>query len=230
MATITTVNARVDVLLKDDATFISSADIDDHAQQALKEYSLKRPLEKVQEIAGDDSYDYSLPSDWVQGYSYYKSIEYPYDEQDPTFIAKEEWCIFLKLVGSTQTYVLRFKSFSPSSSEYIRGIYIIPHALGATAADTTIYANDVEAFCSLVTAFCLRAMANKLIQTSDSTIAADVVNYAAKSSAAASRAKEFYQKYLNQLGEEALASVGTKEFDTGFVWNEQYLSHKTWHR
>lgn len=228
MATITTVNARVDTLLKDDAGFISSNEIDDHAQQALTEYSLKRPCEKVDEFAGDDGYDYDLPDDWVQGYSYYKLIEYPYDEQDPTYIQKEDWCVFLKLVNSTETYVLRFKGFSPSASEYVRATYIIPHTLGASSS--TIYANDVEAFCSLVTAYCLRAMANKLVQTSDSTIAADVVNYAAKSSAAASRAKEFYQKYLQQLGEEALASIGIKEFDTGFVWNEQYLSHKTWHR
>jgi len=226
--TIETVNARVDKLLKDDATFIASEDIDDHAQQALTEYSLKRPCEKVDEFAGDGGYDYDLPDDWVQGFSYYKQIEYPYDEQNPSYIQKEDWCVFLKLVGSIQTYVLRFLGLSPSASEYVRATYVIPHSLAEDAS--TIYPNDIEAFCSLVTAYCLRAMANRLIQTSDSTIAADVVNYAAKSSAAASRAKEFYQKYLAQLGEEALASVGVKEFDTGFVWDEQYLSHKSWHR
>ncbi|GAJ02771.1 unnamed protein product, partial [marine sediment metagenome] len=35
----------------------------------------------------------------------------------------------------------------------------------------------------------------------------------------------------DQLGlTEVPASVGTKEFDTGFVWGEEYLSHKSWHR
>ena len=222
-------NARVDDLLLDDAAWISSSQIDSHVDAAARLYSLHRPLSKVDEFAGDGGYDYDLPSDWVQGFSRISQVEYPYDEQDPNIIPKEEWTIFLKLVGSTQTYVLRFLDTSPASAYSIRVNYTLPHSIGAELS--TVYANDVEAVCHLATSLCLRAIASKMLQTSSPTIAADAVSYASKSSAASTRAKEFFQSYLEALGLDGeIAAGGIKEFDTGFVWDEEYLTHKSWHR
>lgn len=223
--TLSDYNGRVDVLLLDDASWVSSSQIDSHIAAAVRIYSLHRPLEKVDEFAGDGGYDYELPSDWVQEFSRISQVEYPYDEQDPTIIPKEEWTIFLKLVGSTQTRVLRFLDTKPAAAYYVRVTYTLPHAV------TTVYQNDVEAVSHLATSLCLRAIASKMLQTSSPTIGADAVSYAAKSSAASTRAKEFYSSYITALGlDSEIAAGGIKEIDTGFVWDEEYLTHKSWHR
>lgn len=226
---LTDFNARVDTLLLDEAEWINSSRVDENIAAAASLYSLHRPLVKVDEFAGDGGYDYALPDDWVQGFSRITQVEYPYDEQDPNLIPKEEWTIFLKLVNSTQTYVLRFLDTSPAAAYSIRVTYTLPHSI--LADSSTVYQNDVEAVCHLATSLCLRAIASKMLQTSAPTIAADAVNYAAKSSAAASRAKEFFDSYLTAMGlTEEVAAAGIKEFDTGFVWGAEYLSHKSWHR
>lgn len=226
---LTDFNARVDTLLLDDANWINSSRVDENIAAAAKLYSLHRPLVKVDEFAGDGGYDYDLPDDWVQSFSRITQVEYPYDEQDPSIIPKEEWTIFLKIVNSTQTHVLRFLETSPAAADSVRVTYTLPHSI--LSGSSTVYPNDVEAVSHLATSLCLRAIASKMLQTSAPTIAADAVNYAAKSSAAASRAKEFFNSYLVAMGlTEEVAATGVKEFDTGFVWDEQYLSHKTWHR
>lgn len=223
--TLTDFNARVDELLLDDASWISSSQIDSHIAAAVRIYSLHRPLEKVQEFAGDGGYDYDLPSDWIQEFSRITQVEYPYDEQDPTMIPKEEWTVFLKLVGSTQTRVLRFLETSPTAAYYVRVTYTLPHAV------TTVYQNDVEAMSHLATSLCLRAIASKMLQTSSPTIGADAVSYAAKSSAASTRAKEFFESYIGALGLDGeVAALGIKEFDTGFSWDAEHLTHKSWNR
>jgi len=203
--------------------------IDDYVQAAVKRYSLHKPQSLAHEFQGDGGYDYDLPSDWVHGFSRISQVEYPYDQQRPNVIPQEEWTLFLKLVNSTQTLVLRFLAISPVAGEYVRITYTIPHVLNDSSS--TVFTNDFDAVCCLAASYCCGALSRKYSQTSDPTIAADVVNYAAKASSYASRAKELYQSYLDQLGlTEVPASVGTKEFDTGFVWGEEYLSHKSWHR
>lgn len=226
---LSTFNSRVDQLLKDDAVWVSSDEIDDHITAAAKLYSLHRPLVKVDEFVGDGGYDYDLPSDWVQGFSLISRIEYPYDEQEITIIPKEEWTIFLKLVGSTQTYVLRFLDTSPAASYSIRVNYTLPHTINGSTS--TVYQNDVEAVCHLAASMCLQAIASKMLQTSSPTIGADAVSYAAKSSAASTRAKEYYKFYLLALGLDGeIAALGIKEFDTGFSWDAEHLTHKSWNR
>ena len=229
MFTLSDFNSRVDELVKDGASDLSSDEVDNAVLAAVKRYSQHKPQSLVHEFAGDGGYDYSLPNDWVKGFSRITQVEYPYDQQQPNVIAKEAWMLFLKLVNSTQTLVLRFLAISPVAGEYVRITYTIPHVVDETSS--TVFANDFDAVCSLAAAYCCGALSRKYSQTSDPTIAADVVNYAAKASSYASRAKELYQSYLDQLGlTETPASVGTKEFDTGFVWGEEYLSHKSWHR
>ncbi|MBA7652873.1 hypothetical protein ES703_60712 [subsurface metagenome] len=204
-------------------------EIDDYVQAALKRYSHHKPQSLAHEFQGDGGYDYSLPDDWIQGFSRITQVEYPYDQQRPNIIPHEEWTLFLKLMNSTQTFVLRFLAISPVAGEYVRITYTIPHVVDDSSS--TVFDNDFDAVCCLAASYCCGALSRKYSQTSDPTIAADVVNYAAKASSYASRAKELFQAYLDQLGlTEVPASVGTKEFDTGFVWGAEYLSHKSWHR
>lgn len=229
MSDLATFNARVGELVKDGAGDLASGEVDNAVLAAVKRYSRHKPQSPVHEFQGNGGYDYPLPDDWVQGFSRITQVEYPYDQQQPNIIPKEEWTLFLKLVNSTQTLVLRFLAIQPAAEEYIRITYTIPHKVDDSSS--TVFDNDFDAVCSLAAAYCCGALSRKYSQTSDPTIAADVVNYAAKASSYASRAKELFQSYLDQLGStEVPASVGTKEFDTGFVWGEEYLSHKSWHR
>lgn len=229
MSTLADFNARVDELIKDDADILESGEIDNAILAAVKRYSIHRPQTKVYEFAGDGGYDYDLPPDWLKGFSRITQVEYPCAQQKPSIIPKEDWTLFLKLVDSTQTRVLRFLSISPASGEYVRISYTVPHVVDDSSS--TVFDIDFDAVCNLAASYCCGALSRKFAQTSEPTIAADAVNYQAKSSAYASRAKDLFKTYLDQVGiEEVKASVGLKEFDTGFVWGEEYLSHKSWQR
>lgn len=229
MSDLATFNARVGELVKDEASALASGEIDNAILAAVKRYSRHKPHSLVHEFQGDGGYDYSLPEDWVQGFSRITQVEYPYDEQRPNIIPKEDWTIFLKFVNSTQTHVLRFLAIKPAAANSIRVLYTIPHVINDSAS--TVFDIDSEAVCCLAASYCCGALSRKYSQTSDPTIAADVVNYAAKASSYASRAKELFNSYLDQLGlAETPASGGIKEFDTGFVWDAEYLTHKSWHR
>ena len=126
---LSTFNARVDELVKDGASDLSSGEVDNAVLAAVKRYSRHKPQTPVHEFQGDGGYDYSLPDDWVHGFSRNTQVEYPYDKQRPNAIPKEEWTLLLKLVNSTQTLVLRFLAIQPVAGEYVRITYTIPHVV-----------------------------------------------------------------------------------------------------
>jgi len=229
MSTLSDFNARVEEIIQDDAGILQTGEIDNFIAEAVKRYSHHRPLLKVHEVQGNGEYDYDLPSDWSPGFSTITQVEYPAGQQVPSIIPKEAWTFVLKLVDSTQTWKLRFLTLSPSPGNLIRLIYTLPHTVDSESS--TVFENDFDAVCNLAASYCCGALSRKYAQTSEPTLGADVVNYSAKSSTYAARAKELFQSYLDQLGlSEVDASGGIKEFDTGFIWGEEYLTHKSWQR
>jgi len=228
MSTLATINAHVDKIIQDDAGWLDSTEIDAFIQnEALGIYSKDRPYETISDISASSVYDYEInntnfPS-WSDGFSSIIDVYYPAGEsQDPEDdrIPREDWVIY----KTSSAKYLRFTANTPSSGYTIRAIYTIPHLV------TTVYANDFGAVCQLVASYCCFALANKYVQTSESTIGADAVAYRDKSDVYASRAKNCLQNYINHFEGKTEASGALKEFDTTYPHGESRLTHLSWQR
>lgn len=231
--------ARLGSALQDDAEKLSPDDNSRLLSQAIIIYSKDKPRTLIKEEDGDGSkYDFALPSDWVEGFSYIVGdIEYPADTyQDPNYIEKIDWKLFKKLVSAVTTTYLRITSFIPASGYKLRYEYTLPHTLDETT--NTVNENDTEAVVALAAALCFWALAAKFAQSTDSTIEADVIDYQRKSDLYATLAKEKLSTYnsLMGLGEEskgaasASAGVAFKDLDVTFQWSEDMLTHPVRYR
>lgn len=225
---------RLETILQDDAEKLQPDDKYRLLSQAVLVFSKDRPQKKMKEETGDGSkYDFSLPTDWVDGFSFILGdIEYPADlYQDPAYIEEGDWIFFKKLVATVSTVYLRIRTFIPASGHKLRYEYAIPHTFNE--ATCTIPDNDIESVVSLAAAFCFWALAAKFAQSTDSTIEADVIDYQRKSDLYATLAKEKMATYnsLMGLGEEskgnaaASAGVAVKDLDMTFQWAEDMLTH-----
>ncbi len=225
---------RLETALQDTAEKLQPDDKDRLLSQAVLAYSKDRPRALIHELTGDaSSYDFALPSSWVDGFSQITSqIEYPADDyQNPAYLEDDEWVFFKKLVSSVTTTYLRFTTFIPASGKKARFLFTVPHTLNDTT--NTIVDNDIESVTALAASLCFWALAAKFAQNTDSTLDADVIDYQRKSDTYVNLAKEKMTLYntLMGIGAEAkgnaAASAGTvqKDLDILYPWGEDYLTH-----
>ena len=221
--------ARIKIILQDDAQVLKS---DDSELKALLSaavnliYEKDRPRVKTAEITGDGTkYDFDLPSGFIDGYSRMLKVEYPSGEQEPVYIAPEDWMIYDN--GTAKKF--RFLDDIPSNGEKARLVYTIPHVLDGSTV--TVPEGDFDAVCHLTAGLALLTMANVYSQSKAPTIGADVVEYRTKSDVCRALAKEQFTLYDKSMGKgtETMASGLIKEFDTRFPWDEDLLTHpKRW--
>lgn len=188
---------KVDQTVKDTASKLTSDERDNWIQEAVKIYSKHRPRVVVKDITGDGTYDYSISTSlasWIKGFSIIKSIEYPADERDPSYLEDDEYAVYEKEAGQ----YLRLFADMPSAIEKIRVAYTALHIL--SESQDTVPAIDEDAICNLAASLCSQALASVYAATSDSTIGADSVNYRTKSQEYSSRAREQKKIYLEHLG------------------------------
>lgn len=221
--------AKVSEIIRDDADKLGTPERDNFIQEAVRIYSRHRPLEIVKDITGDGTYDYSIATNltsWVKGFSIIKSIEYPADERDPSYLEEDDFIVYEKEDGQ----YIRFLSDTPVATEEFRVIYTALHVLSDT--QNTIPESDQDAVCNLAASLCSGALASAYAQTSDSTITADSVDHRSKSQEFTSRAKMQKQNYMNHLGlkeGDVAPASAVKELDVNYPWGEDRLTHpKKW--
>lgn len=224
----------LDNALQDNAEQLQPDDKIRSLDQAVMLYSKDKPYLKVKEFNGDGtSYDFALPSDWIDGFSYITGqIEYPADDyQDPEYIDDDDWMLFTKLVSSVKTTYFRTRSFTPASGKTIRYLYAVPHTLSNST--NTIFETDFEAVVNLATAICFWALAAKYAQSADSSIEADVVDYQRQSDMYVELAKSKMEYYNRMIGKgqfakeksAAIAGVSTKDLDMSFQYGADFITH-----
>ena len=128
---------------------LTDQDIDQHIGEAIFAYSKLVPNYKVTDLTGDGSaYDFSLPSDFQLGFSSIVSIEFPANEQVPTYLADTSWILY----QNTTTTKFRFL-LTPGNGEIARIAYTVPHSIDADDASlTTVIDADRVAIEYLTTA------------------------------------------------------------------------------
>lgn len=220
--------------LQDDAGKLETDDIGRSLDRAVLLYSIDRPRERIKEETGDGvTYLYSLPTDWVEGFSQIVGrIEYPADEsQTIMYIDQACWMYFKKIVADSMVTYLRFTTFKPQLSKKLRYAYIVPHT--CTNATSTIFDIDNQAVVTLAASLCFWSLAAKFAQSTDSSIGADVVDYQRISDAyiELAKARKSEYKQLMGIGSEATersgvqAGTSTSNFDIQMSFGDEMLTH-----
>lgn len=214
---------KVDAVIKDDAGKLSTAEKESFIAEGVSRYSKHRPQRKVYDIAGDGGYDYSLPSDWVRDFSMIFSVEYPAGSRPANILGDKDWEIYEDSTGQK----LRMLSATPNTGETIRITYTLLHAVNISSS--TIPAFDADAVANLAASLCCEALANYYVQTADSTINADVVNYRTKSQEYSSRAKRLMTLYYDHIGIDEDSphppAGATGNWDTDYQWGQDRIGH-----
>lgn len=157
---------------------------------ALATYSKHNPKSLVADLAGTGGHDLDLPAGWVEDLSTIRRVEYPLDEIPANLVDPDDWIIYEAPTGLQ----LRLIVDTPAIGEAVRLSYT-----GARVEDD-VPAQDLDAVACLAASYCMQTLASLFVQTSDPTIAADVVNYRTKSGEADRQAKALKRRYTDLLG------------------------------
>jgi len=201
--------ARVKLLLPTAEGELASGALEKCLQDALERYSRLCPQVAVVERIGDGkTYDFTLPADWVEGFSRIVDIEYPAGEQIPQYLDPRAYGIYH---DPTAGKVLRFYTFVPDANKKFRLRYLKPHQVNATT-DTTA-PEDFEAICFLTAAIVCLNLAGKYAGFYEPTLEADLIRYRTRSDDYRRLAQEFealFQLHFRmKRGEVAPASTSS---------------------
>ncbi len=211
-------------LIQDTAEILKLDELENFIVEALSYYSKDKPYRAIHDITtGDGStYQFALPDEWVQDFSYILSIEYPAGEQVPVYLETGDYTVYQL---TSTSYKIHFYSTVPGSGKTARVRYTLSYTLATIG---NIPGQDQDAFCLLSAALCCYAIARYYAQTSDSLIDADSVDYRSKGDEYARRGKELAQRYSNFMGKKEgtpSAAGGTKDWDTDYSFGGDFLTH-----
>ncbi len=217
-------DAKLVIVIQDKAAMLSAGERQAFILEAVSRYSQDRPRQVAAAIPGDGGHDYDLPEDWEEGFSAAQQVEYPAGQQQPVIPDDNDWMLYKTADGK----VLRFLAGSPAATETILFTYTVRHQL--TAQASTLPVADQDAVVNLAGALCCYALARKYAQTSDSTIAADAVNYGTKSGEYAKRGKELEGLYKAHIAPAAAeggfpAASVTGDWDMNAGWGTDRITH-----
>ena len=223
------VEAAVSAIVQDDASFISAGELDIYVDTALEQVNKDRPNRLPTDISGDGTQDYALTSAFEKGFSDIVTVETPAGESPPRFRPRDDdWFIYedpTKAAGSQLR--LRFNESTPQTGETIRVVIRTPYVL--TDLVTTLDPISFLAVKYKASELYFKALGARFAQTTDSTIAADAVDYGGRSQNYLFLAERFRNNYNSVIGlnEEVKAAQAMGELDIRFAHGEDMLFHPT---
>lgn len=217
-------------LVQDDAVKLADfAEYDTAIASAISgRYSKDRPLVKAKEYTGDGAaYLFALPTAtppavaWIDQFSTIVSVEYPIDQRPPVFLDARE--VSVDFVTET-TKKLILHDTTPENTVKLRLRYTTQRV-----AEADVLATDQDAVAKLAASVCCRMLAGIYAQTSDPTIAADVVNYRTKAQEYTALADKLEKAYRSQMGQDKEdtppSSSGWVNWDTRLQSGYDYFQH-----
>lgn len=155
-------------------------------EAAARRYSCNEPLQKSADVVlVTNDLSYALPLDWVDGFSVVENLRYPSTALPAEYLEPEN-----DYTVENGELVLR-RTTNGTAKLY----YTIPHSLGATV---TIPDVDFDGVCYLAAAESCKVIATKYGHTSNTTIAADTVDFRQRSTDFRTLAKD-YEAEANRL-------------------------------
>jgi hypothetical protein len=222
--------------IKDEGSLLTVSDKDANVVFAIAQYNHDKPNQIPIDITGTGATDYALPATFIRGWSNVIRVEYPVtiptpsvpvapqylDMENDAFVYEDP----TKTAG--QQMRLRFRLSVPTTGNTIRITIETPYTVTLTAS--TLNQDDFMAICYLAAYLDLTAMSNRLNQTLiQPTIAADTVDYGAKSQNYMYNAKEMWSKYKVLIGTEDKNTVasqgGSHHVHIKFPYGQDLLMH-----
>lgn len=210
--------------------FITTAEIDDSINQALKTYSDDRPRLVADLYSGDGSmFLFRMPRLWIMGFSTLGEIEYPYDtaQQIPTVLERNDVVMEEAVLGNQPIRRLRFRSGTPSNAtDNVLVRYTTRHIHNDEL--DTVPTTDFEPVTWLAAAYAASKASGRMAASSDPTISADGVSYRTGRSEWEAVAKANFAKYSDHIRQkDAGAPVGTiRDWDTQLTPGSDFLFHR----
>lgn len=210
---------EIQKMVKDSAGFLTTTDFTDAVIYALEKISKYSPMTKVYEISGNDSaYEWDLPADFEDKFSRIVSVEYPVTEQQPEFLAEEEYMVYLAYDQTTGTVKPRFRLvyITPATNEKVRVYYTAKYSEGELPPSLLTPTKYFGA------SYCFTLLAAKFAQSKEPTIGADVVDYKEKVNSYLKLAEEAEKKALQSIPKKTYTQY--KDWDTelqfgSFLWH-----------
>lgn len=202
-------------------------DLIGYLYQALRTYSVDRPRVVAYYYSGDGTtYDFPLPSKWINGFSRVVGIEFPANEQIPSVFETIDYELRESVLGVQPVQFIRFRVNVPESgTNNVQLFYTTHHEFSSEYS--TIPANDLDAVLWLAASYAASALSARGAGSIDSSMSADVVNYRDASSKWASVAKMLKDMYLNRVvSPDSASPVGsTENWDSALSFGFPYLWH-----
>ena len=187
--------------------------IESYVRQAAKEFSKKWPRRNIANItAVPNQYDYAISgnlTNWEDGFSWIKSLEYPAGEQQPVYYRADRYTIY------NGTHV-RFLEGTPGDTNTIRIVYWSPHIVAVSSS--SIPEQFEYSVANYAAALALESLAAKYTKAQNPDIQADVVSYQTKA--------DLYRRLAKELKDLAIADWGdgnpeTESPSPSWSWYEQ---------
>jgi len=208
---------------------ISTTEINDSIELAVRYHSRFRPQIIVDDIAGSGVYDLTLPDTWEKDFSVILAVECPQGSRTPTYLEPKDWMLYRGTSGNPS---LRLLSFTPSASQTVRITFTHTHLV--TASTTTIQDEDYWAVGNLAASMAARLLAARYARVWGPVLNVDVVNYPNKSEQYLALAKECENIWRLHLGlpPEGAPSPSFQygDWDMTYSWNRGLLVHKPEYR
>ena len=219
---------EVDARLQDDAAKLVAEEKDRFIKQAiLSRYSQDRPIESVDDEAGNGTADLTPPNGFEDGFSIVRSVEYPTDNVPASVLEQDQWEMYRSPTGLK----VRLLSAKPPASENIRVTWTKRH----TDTGATVPEPDFEAVVDFAASLCFDALAAVHVQTGDATLLADSVNYRTKSQEYLGLSKRLRTRYFNHIGisegdageAAAPAAMSIGDMDNTLATGHDRLTHRS---
>jgi len=173
-STVTTeLGARAQSILHDTATtdttqLTTDAQYAAAVDAALAEYSRLFPVVTTYTQAlATGEYEWTLPADWLSGFSAMQSVEYPSGEQEPVYLGADDYMV------TTTKWRMLYDTADASETAILT--YTALHT------ESTVPASDTEAVAMLAAACVALEVAAGFARTNRPVVPADSVDYRTKS-------------------------------------------------
>lgn len=181
--------------------------------EAVSRYSGDFPRQRAAIITGNGTAVlFALPADAEAGPSAVAAVEYPVDEPEPAFLDEDDYAV---RVQTDDTWKLQLLGLVLPNAATARVYYRAPHSV--TVSVDTVPVSDRGAVCNLAAALSARELAAYYSQTSESTIAADAVNYRTKNQEYLALATALEQAYEDFMTGASVAASVSRDLDVSLL-------------
>jgi hypothetical protein len=182
---LSTYQAFVDDLVRDDAARITPLARDAAVEQAVARLSALKPRRLIVEQTGVSGSRVAVPAGWVDGVSRLVAVEYPVGETPQVYVAPDRVSSVALPDGSDE---LAFVDALPDPST-IRTAFTAPHVVNSQADSVPL--EDQWGVIALAASILCGQLASFYANQTDSTIAADGVDHKSKSELYAARERTY---------------------------------------